>query len=216
VNAVIIGPPGAGKGTQAERVAAGRGVPKISTGEMLREAIQQGTELGRRAKATVEQGELVGDDLMIDIVRRRLDRPDARGGFVLDGFPRTVAQAEALDQMLAGRGPLVVIEIGVLGRELMRRMAARRICSKCGANAGPGDVTCRRCGGELVLRSDDEDASVRDRRLQVYARQTKPIVHYYRNRPTFRSIDGVQSPDRVAEDIGEAIDSALQTAGSTS
>ena len=216
VNMIITGPPAAGKGTQAERVSAGRGVPKISTGEMLREAIQQGTELGRRAKATMERGELVGDDLMIDIVRQRLERPDARTGFVLDGFPRTVAQAKALDHMVVGRGALVVIEIDVPAQELMRRMAARRICRTCGANAESGDAKCRRCGGELVLRSDDEDASVRERRLQVYARETEPIVSYYRSRPTFRSINGAQSPDRVAEDVGEAIDSALETAGSTS
>lgn len=216
VNMVIIGAPAAGKGTQAERVSAQRGVPKISTGEMLREAIQQGTELGRRAKAIVERGELVGDQLMIDIVRQRLDRPDSRVGFVLDGFPRTVPQAEALDHLIVGRGPLVVIEISVPAPESKRRMAARRICSTCGANAEPGVLTCRQCGGELVLRADDENESVRARRLQVYARETEPIVRYYRSRPTFRSINGAQSPDRVAEDIGAAIDSALETAGSTS
>jgi adenylate kinase len=216
VNMIVVGPPAAGKGTQAERIAVDRNIPKISTGEMLREAIQQATELGLRAKAVVERGELVDDDLMIRIVQHRLDRADARRGFILDGFPRTVAQAKALDQILAGRDPLVVIEIAVPDDELIRRMASRRICSTCGANGEPGDPMCRRCGGALVLRADDGNADVRQRRLQVYARDTEPIVSYYRSRPTFRSVNGAQSPDRVAETITAAIDSALETTGSSS
>jgi len=214
VNLVMIGPPGAGKGTQAERLARDRGVPKISTGDMLREAIQQGTELGVRAKGIVERGDLVSDEVMIGIVRQRLERPDAGRGFVLDGFPRTVPQATALDLMLLDRGPLVVIEVVVPQVELVRRMAARRICRTCGANAEPADRICRRCGGELVQRSDDGQAAVRARRLSVYARQTEPIIDYYRHRPTFRSIDGTQSPDRVEQALAAAIDSALGGAGS--
>ena len=213
---IVIGPPAGGKGTQAERIAVGRGVPKISTGDMLREAIQQGTELGLRAKGVIDRGELVSDDVMVGIVQQRLDRADARRGFVLDGFPRTVAQAKALDRILAGRAPLIIIEIGVPDDELVRRMASRRVCRACGANGEPGDVTCSRCGGELVLRPDDENADVRARRLQVYARDTGPMVNYYRGRPTFRSVDGMQSPDRVAQSIVVAIDSALETAGSSS
>ena len=216
VNMIVVGPPAAGKGTQAERIAADRSIPKISTGEMLREAIQQRTELGLRAKAVVERGELVDDDLMIRIVQQRLDRADARRGFILDGFPRTVAQAKALDQAIASRDPLIIIEIAVPDDELIRRMASRRICSACGANAEPGDAKCRRCGGALVLRADDGNADVRQRRLQVYARDTEPIVSYYRGRPTFRSVDGAQSSDRVAETIAVAIDSALETMGSSS
>jgi len=216
LNVIVIGPPAAGKGTQAERIAVGRGVPKISTGDMLREAIQEGTELGLRAKPVIERGELVSDDVMVGIVQQRLNRADARWGFVLDGFPRTVAQAKALDRILAGRDPLIIIEIGVPDGELMRRMAARRICRSCSVNGELGDVRCRRCGGELVLRPDDESADVRARRLQVYARDTEPIVGYYRGRPTFRAVDGMQSPDRVAESIAAAIDSVLETTGSSS
>lgn len=216
VNMIVIGPPAAGKGTQAERVAIGRNVPKISTGDILREAIQRGTELGLRAKATIDRGELVSDDVMTAIVRQRLERPDACRGFVLDGFPRTVAQARALDRVLAGRDPLIIIELVVPREELIRRMASRRICRSCGANAESGEVTCHRCGGELVLRPDDERADVRERRLQVYERDTEPIVSYYRGRPAFRSVDGAQSPDRVAAAIAAAIDSALETTGSSS
>jgi adenylate kinase len=216
LNVIVIGPPAAGKGTQAERIAVGRGVPKISTGDMLREAIQEGTELGLRAKPLIERGELVSDDVMVGIVQQRLNRADARRGFVLDGFPRTVAQAKTLDRILAGRDPLIIIEIGVPDGELMRRMAARRICRSCGANGELDDMRCRRCGGELVLRPDDESADVRARRLQVYTRDTKPIVGYYHGRPTFRSVDGMQSPDRVAESIAAAIDSVLETTRSSS
>lgn len=216
VNMIMIGPPGAGKGTQAERVAAERRVPKISTGDILREAIHQGTPLGLRAKSTVELGELVSDDLIIGIVKERLNRSDARRGFVLDGFPRTVVQAKALDEILAGRDPLIIVEIVVPHDELVRRMTSRRICDECGANAGPADVKCRRCGGQLVLRSDDGNSDVMGRRLQIYTQQTEPIVNYYRKRPTFRSIDGTQTPDRVADAMAAAIDSAVETTRSSS
>jgi adenylate kinase len=210
VNLIMIGAPGAGKGTQAERVARERGVPKISTGDMLREAIHQGTELGLRAKTIVERGDLVSDDVMIGVVRERLERPDARRGFVLDGFPRTVPQAQALDDMVADRGPLLVVEVVVPEAELERRMSARRICRTCGANAPPDGTACGRCGGELVLRADDGEAAVRIRRLGVYERQTGPIVEFYRHRPTFRSINGAQSPDEVARALSAAIDSAME------
>ena len=131
----MLGPPGAGKGTQAERFARAHGVPKVSTGDILREAVQANTELGRAAKATMDAGTLIGDDVMIGIVRERLEREDALRGFVLDGFPRTVVQAGALDQLIDGRGPLVVIDIAVPDDVLIRRLATRRICSKCGVNA---------------------------------------------------------------------------------
>lgn len=216
VNLIMIGPPGAGKGTQAERIAKGRGIPKISTGDMLREAIQQGTELGLRAKEIVERGDLVGDDVMIGVVRERLARPDASRGFVLDGFPRTVPQAQALDGIVVDRGPLVIVHVVVPEAELMRRMRARRICGSCGANADPDATACARCGGELVLRADDGKARVRTRRLGVYTRQTEPIIDYYRERPTFRAIDGAQATDQVASDLAAAIDSAVVKAGSSS
>ena len=137
VNVVMLGPPGAGKGTQAERLSRTRKVPKISTGDILREAVQGSTAIGRAAKATMEAGNLVGDDIMIAIVRDRLDREDARCGFVLDGFPRTVVQASALDTMVEGRGPVVVLDIVVPEDVLARRLSTRRICGKCGSNAAP-------------------------------------------------------------------------------
>jgi adenylate kinase len=210
LNLLMLGPPGAGKGTQAERFAGTRGIPKISTGDILREAVHDGTELGRRARAIMDRGELVNDEVMIGIVRDRLDRDDARSGFVLDGFPRTVAQAAALDEIMTGRDPLIVVDIVVPEAELVRRLSARLICEDCGANAPVGDgsaTACGRCGGRLVQRTDDNEAVVRER-LKVYLRQSEPLVEYYRVRPTFRSINGAQPPDRVAADVVAAIEAA--------
>lgn len=136
LNVIVLGPPGAGKGTQAERFARVRGIPKISTGDILRKAVEDGTEIGRRVKAVMDRGELVNDEKMSRIVRARLDKPDARLGFILDGFPRTVGQAAALDRMIDGRGPLLVVDIVVPEAELVRRLAVRMICAACGANAG--------------------------------------------------------------------------------
>ena len=225
LNLIMLGAPGAGKGTQAERFARRWGIPKISTGDILREAVSDGTGIGLRAKAVMARGELVGDDVMIEIVRERLERPDALGGFILDGFPRTVAQATALDAIMDGRDTLIIVDIAVAEDELMRRLGSRTICEDCGANAGdaaaevvaapagvaglsaPAGRLCRRCGGRLVQRTDDNAKIVRER-LKVYHRQTEPLVEYYRLRPTFRSIDGAQPPDRVADDLAAAIDSA--------
>jgi adenylate kinase len=210
LNLLMLGPPGAGKGTQAERFARARGIPKISTGDILREAVHAGTEIGRRAQQVMDRGELVGDDVMIGIVGERLGREDARGGFVLDGFPRTVAQAEALDRIMAGRDPLIVVEIVVPEAELVRRLGTRMICEHCGANAPIGDGAtgvCARCGGRLVQRADDNQAVVIER-LKIYHRQSEPLVEYYKVRPTFRSIDGAQLPDRVAADLAAAIEAA--------
>jgi adenylate kinase len=236
---VMLGSPGAGKGTQAERLARARGLLKISTGDILREAVHDGNDLGRRVKAIMDRGEYVSDGVMIDLVKARLGQPDARAGFVLDGFPRTVVQAAALDSIMNGRDPLVVVDIEVPEAELVRRLGARLICEDCGATAagfdegdgaaadtmvmppGAGAAAesiaaeravseprrCRRCGGRLVQRSDDNEAVVRER-LKVFKRQTEPLIEYYRVRPTFRSIDGAQIPDRVAMDITAAIEAA--------
>jgi adenylate kinase len=210
LNLLMLGPPGAGKGTQAERFARARGIPKISTGDILREAVHEKTEIGLRAKATMDRGELVGDEVMIGIVRERLDREDAKSGFVLDGFPRTVAQAAALDAIMVGRDPLIVVDIVVPEAELVRRMSSRMICDACGTGApvaGPEGAACGKCGGRLVQRADDNQAVVLDR-LTVYHRQSEPLVEYYRVRPTFRSIDGGQPPDRVAADLAAAVEAA--------
>ena len=205
LNVVMLGPPGAGKGTQAERVARTHGLPKISTGDILREAVHEHTPLGCIARETMDRGELVGDDVMIGIVGERLGRADTAPGFVLDGFPRTVPQASALDEMMRGRGPLVVVDIVVPEDVLLRRLAARRICGNCGVNASiEWTTTCGNCGGPLIHRTDDGDGVVRER-LKVYRRQTKPIVEFYAARPTFRAIDGNQPPDVVTAAMDAAI-----------
>ena len=210
LNLLMLGPPGAGKGTQAERFARSRGIPKISTGDILRVAVNTGTEVGRLARAIMDRGELVGDDVMIKIVRDRLEKDDALGGFVLDGFPRTVAQASALDGIMDGRDPLIVVDIVVPEAELVRRLGTRMICEDCGANAPVAAAAaspCVKCGGRLVQRADDNQAVVIER-LKVYHRMSEPLVEYYRVRPTFRSIDGAQPPDRVAADLAAAIEAA--------
>lgn len=210
----MMGPPGAGKGTQAERVAREQGIPKISTGDILREAVAARTPMGLAVEAQLERGELVGDDLIIAIVRERLARPDARNGFVLDGFPRTVPQANALDQMLDGRDPLIVVEIQVPDEELVRRVRSRRVCANCGTNASAftGDPAlaekCQACGGKLVPRSDDNEAVVRDR-LTVYWQATRPMIAHYHERPTYRVVDGAQSPEKVRDALVAAVASAM-------
>ena len=208
---VMLGPPASGKGTQAVRLAQLRKIPKISTGDILREAAASGTELGLRAKALMDRGELLGDREMVDIVAERLARPDAADGYILDGFPRTVPQARALDAMVEG-SPLIVIDLEAPDAELLRRMQARRVCSRCAAIAEPGSLTadrCDRCGGPMMTRADDGDETVRAHRLQVYARESKPLLDYYRGRPTFRSIDGARAPDRVARDLADSVDAIV-------
>ena len=223
VNVMVLGPPASGKGTQAVRLAQTRGIPQISTGDILREAGQAGTELGLKAKALMDRGEFVNDDCMVTIVRERLGRPDTKNGFILDGFPRTVGQASTLDRMLDGQ-PLAIVDLAVPDAELIRRMENRRLCSRCGRNAAPGttaplndvsplhDDTCAECGGTMVRRADDGDAAVRQHRLDVYARESKPLLDYYRSRPTFRSINGAQTPERVADDVAKAMDSMMAAA----
>jgi adenylate kinase len=228
LNLVMLGPPGAGKGTQAKAFAAARGVPHISTGDMLREAVAAGTPIGLRARAVMEQGLLVSDEIIVGVVRERLARADAQAGFVLDGFPRTVPQAEALDAIVAGRAPLVVVNIAVSDEELVRRLTSRRVCSRCGANAdvpaplrqaqgrpepgrpAPGQAVpsqCARCGGALTQRADDREEVIRER-LRVYQRDTRPLVDYYRGRPGFRTVNGAQEPGAVATDLADAVAAA--------
>ena len=212
INLVVLGPPGAGKGTQGVEFARRHAIPQISTGDILREAVRSGSELGRRAKATMDAGGLVDDELMIAIVRDRLGRQDVAAGFVLDGFPRTVAQATALDEIMAGRPPLIVIDIAVPDDALVARLAHRRVCGQCGQAtsvdlSSPGS-RCDRCGGELLLRSDDAESVVRER-LRVYADATRPLVDYYSVRPSFRAVDGDQSPASVGSALAAAVETVL-------
>ena len=207
INVIMLGPPGAGKGTQAERVARARGIPRVSTGDILREAVHDGTGIGNSVKAVMDRGGLVGDDVMIGIVTERLGRPDAERGFVLDGFPRTVARAAALDTLMAGRDPLIVLDIVVPESELARRLGMRMICEDCGVNADGQTPMgrCIRCGGRLMQRTDDNDAVVLER-FKIYQRATKPLVDFYHARPTFRSINGAQTADSVAAELAAAIE----------
>jgi adenylate kinase len=218
LNLIMLGPPGAGKGTQAERIARAKGIPKISTGDMLREAVRAGTDIGLRAKAIMERGELVSDDVMIGVVQERLDRADAQRGFILDGFPRTVAQAKALDGLMEGRPPLMVIDIVVPEVELVRRLGSRMVCADCGTNAEGVDpaqaasIRCVKCGGRLKQRADDNHAVVLER-LKVYHRDTQPLVDYYSIRPTFRTVNGAQLADDVAADLAAAIEAVRYNGG---
>jgi adenylate kinase len=208
LNVIMLGAPGAGKGTQADRFARGKGIPKISTGDILRESVAAGTPLGLQAKTVMARGELVSDEIVIGIVTERLARDDARKGFVLDGFPRTVAQATALDGIMQGRDPLIIVDIVVEAEELVKRIGARRVCGTCGTNVDDKNPAkngaCGKCGGQLIQRADDKPETVRER-LRVYERQTKPLVEYYQARPTFKAVNGAQAPDQVATDLNTAI-----------
>jgi len=215
LNLIMLGAPGAGKGTQADVLARRRGLPKVSTGDILRQGIKDQLPVALVAKAKMDRGELVDDETMVAIVRERLRRPDVDAGFILDGFPRTVDQARALDRLIdeRGKGPLIVVDIAVPEAELVRRLASRRICSKCGENAGPTDgQTCLKCGGALIQRPDDNESVVLER-LRVYARSTKPLVDFYRVRPTFRTVNGAQAPELVAQELEITIDDAAAVGG---
>ena len=219
-NVIMLGPPGAGKGTQAERFAQKHGVPRISTGDILREGIKKQLPLALVAKKRMDRGELVDDATMVGIVCERLKDADARQGFVLDGFPRTVVQGRALDQILAERGvrTLIIVDIVVQEDELVRRLTARRICSKCGTNADPADkgaTTCQLCGGTLITRTDDNDRVVLER-LKVYVESTRPVVDYYSGRPTFRTVNGAQPADLVAQELEATIAEAARAGAGVS
>jgi adenylate kinase len=211
VRVIFVGPPGAGKGTQARDLAAEWRVPQVATGEMLREAVAAGTPLGREAKRIMESGALVSDDVMIGLIGERLRQPDAANGFILDGFPRTIAQAEALDRLLKDLGQKLdgVLSFDVSEPELIRRLTGRRLCRQCQtafheASAPPARPgICDRCGGELYQREDDSEATVRHR-LGVYARQTAPLLDYYRGRGLLTSINGEGSVSTIRDALRRA------------
>jgi len=207
VQLVMLGPPGAGKGTQAKRLAERLGVPHISTGDILRGAAAAGTPLGKRASRYMDDGALVPDSVMVGLVEERLAQPDAGRGFILDGFPRTVAQAEALDGMLSrgGRRLDAVVQVAVPQDELVRRLAGRRVCGDCGmlfqvALDQSPNGRCDSCGGPLLQRDDDREETV-GRRLAVYERETAPLVGHYRAKGLLREVVGTGSRDEVFQRI---------------
>jgi len=210
LNLVMLGPPGAGKGTQARQLRKRWNIPHISTGAMLREAVEAGTPLGREVGAIMDSGGLIDDDVITRVVNDRLHQQDARMGFLLDGFPRTIPQARSLDELVSGRAPIVVVEIMLTEAEVVRRLASRMVCAECGTNAQDtgGSATCHDCGGRLVPRADDREQVVLNR-LEVYRNQTAPLVKYYAERPTFCRIDGAQLPDDVTADIIKAVESTI-------
>jgi adenylate kinase len=209
-NIVMLGPPGAGKGTQATHLRRRWRIPHISTGAMLREAAREGTPLGRQAEGVIAQGGLIDDALMCGLVEARLRLPDTAGGFLLDGFPRTIPQAEWLDRFMGDR-VLVVVEIALGDADVLKRLASRMVCTGCGINQQDdegGFATCHACGGGLAPRADDREQVVRHR-LEVYRKQTAPLVSYYEARPTFCRANGAQLFDRVSADIVRAVQGVL-------
>ena len=205
LNLVMLGPPGAGKGTQARQLRRKWNIPHISTGAMLRDAVAAGTSLGKQVAAIMESGGLIDDELITRVVNDRLAQADTKTGFLLDGFPRTIPQAESLDRIIADRAPLIVIDIVLSEAEVIRRLASRMVCAECGANAMGEGTTCIDCGGPLVPRADDREQVVLNR-LQVYRDQTEPLVRYYGSRPTYCRIDGARLPDDVTTDIISAVE----------
>jgi adenylate kinase len=213
---VVLGKQGAGKGTQCVRLARHYAVPHISTGDMFRAAVRSGSEFGAKARKFMDAGDLVPDDVVIGLVRERLGQDDARlRGFVLDGFPRTVQQAEALDEMLAPQGGVeLVVDLEVPTEVVLKRLASRRVCVECGTNYSverpPEDPeTCDICGGKVVQREDDTVSAIR-RRLELYEEQTAPLIAWYLAKDKLVTVDGVGEPDRVTTRLIRAIDRRLR------
>ncbi|HIJ83016.1 MAG: adenylate kinase [Magnetococcales bacterium] len=208
MNLIFMGPPGAGKGTQARQIAEKYNIPQLSTGDMLRAAVKAGTEVGRKAKAAMDSGGLVTDDIVVGIIADRIAEPDCKKGFILDGFPRTVAQAQALDTMLKARSLKIdhVIDITCDTEALVSRITGRSTCAGCGEGyhnehkkpAKPG--VCDKCGGKLTTRADDNEETVRNR-LSVYDQQTAPVIEHYRHKGAFKTVDGMEDMGLVFKNL---------------
>ena len=215
MNIILLGPPGAGKGTQAKMIVDKRGIVQLSTGDMLRDAVKSGSALGQKAKALMEAGELVPDDLVIGIIDSRLDEPDCAKGFILDGFPRTIAQAEALDDLLDKKDLALhaVIKMDVDEEALTRRISGRFSCASCGQGYHDDfqkpakDGICDKCGSTDFIRRKDDNAETVRSRLEVYHNQTAPILPYYEARGTLKSVDGMAAIDQVSAAIDQILDS---------
>ena len=205
---IMLGAPGAGKGTQAKMIASKYAIPHISTGDIFRANIKNGTELGAKAKQYMDKGELVPDELVVDLIMDRFKEDDAKNGYVLDGFPRTIPQAEALDKALSAAGEDIdfAINVEVADENIINRMSGRRACVGCGAtyhikyNAPKTEGICDTCGKELILRDDDKPETVKTR-LNVYQEQTQPLIDYYTGKNILVTVDGTQNMDKVFSDI---------------
>jgi len=216
VDIVLLGGPGAGKGTQGELLQAWLPIPRVSSGDLFRENLAQDTELGRKARGYMERGELVPDEITIGMVAERIAQPDCSAGVVFDGFPRTVAQAEALDRLLAGMGPRVDLVLNIVVPEdvLLARLSGRWTCPRCGQiyhrlfNPEQVQGVCDRCGAELFQREDDNPVT-QERRIKVYLGQAAPLEAYYRDRGVLVDINGELPPDQVAEQIKRAVEAVL-------
>ena len=210
---ILLGPPGSGKGTQAQKMVERYHIPQISTGDILRGSVKEQAPLGVEAQRYMDQGKLVPDEVVVGIVRERLKESDCKGGFILDGFPRTVPQAEALDSTLGEmkRGINHVVSIEVPNEELIKRLTGRRTCRSCGAmyhiifDPPAKEGVCDKCGGELYQRDDDQEETIRAR-LQVYEEQTAPLIAYYRGKGLLRAIDGVGAIEEIFQNIVQAIE----------
>lgn len=210
---ILLGPPGAGKGTQAKRLSDQRGLVQLSTGDMLRAEVKSGSPLGIEAKKVMDAGQLVSDAIVIEMIDHRIDKPDAAKGFILDGFPRTVAQAEALDAMLARKGRKIdeVIELKVDDKALVERISGRFTCSKCGTgyhdkfHRPKVEGTCDKCGSHDFVRRPDDNAETVKARLVAYHRQTAPILPYYEKKGLLRSVDGMAEMAEVARQIDKVL-----------
>ncbi len=206
MNIVLLGAPGAGKGTQGQKLVEEYGIAHISTGDLLRAAVQAQSELGKQAKAYMDAGQLVPDQLVIDLVKERLAQPDAQKGFMLDGFPRNIAQAETLDGELAEMGVELdaALLVDVPFDVIVERLSSRRTCRSCGYTAPAGVDTCPRCGGEMYQRDDDKPETIQ-KRLDTYQNQTQPLIDYYKGHGILKAVDGNRAVDEVYVDVKKVL-----------